>query len=269
MCIRDRANVNGIMTITRAKEIGADLIHYNLHKTFSSPHGGMGPGVGALCVREPLKAFLPVPRVEYDGKQYYMDCNCPESIGKVRMFMGNANVILRVYMWIRQLGADGLREAAVCAVLNNQYMMKKVGQIKGVKIFYAEGKRRIEQCRYSWQPLKEDTGFGTVDVTKRLVDFGMQHYWQSHHPWIVPEPFTLEPTESFSKDDLDEFAAILKEISRECYEEPETIRSAPHNAPIHNTLLDEVMDFDKIAVTYRQLRKRMEAGTISKDILGQ
>ena len=99
--------------------------------------------------------------------------------------------------------------------------------------------------------------------------FGMQHYWQSHHPWIVPEPFTLEPTESFSKDDLDEFAAILKEISRECYEEPETIRSAPHNAPIHNTLLDEVMDFDKIAVTYRQLRKRMEAGTISKDILGQ
>ena len=141
----------------------------------------MGPGVGALCVREPLKAFLPVPRVEYDGKQYYMDFNCPESIGKVRMFMGNANVILRVYMWIRQLGADGLREAAVCAVLNNQYMMKKVGQIKGVKIFYAEGKRRIEQCRYSWQPLKEDTGFGTVDVTKRLVDFGMQHYWQSHH----------------------------------------------------------------------------------------
>ena len=117
--------------------------------------------------------------------------------------------------------------------------------------------------------MKEDTGFGTVDVTKRLVDFGMQHYWQSHHPWIVPEPFTLEPTESFSKDDLDEFAAILKEISRECYEEPETIRSAPHNAPIHNTLLDEVMDFDKIAVTYRQLRKRMEAGTISKDILGQ
>lgn len=97
----------------------------------------------------------------------------------------------------------------------------------------------------------------------------MQHYWQSHHPWIVPEPFTLEPTESFSKDDLDEFAAILKEISRECYEEPETIKSAPHNAPIHNTLLDEVMDFDKIAVTYRQLRKRMEAGTISKDILGQ
>ena len=269
LCYYDQANVNGIMTITRAKEIGADLIHYNLHKTFSSPHGGMGPGVGALCVREPLKAFLPVPRVEYDGKQYYMDCNCPESIGKVRMFMGNANVILRVYMWIRQLGADGLREAAVCAVLNNQYMMKKVGQIKGVKIFYAEGKRRIEQCRYSWQPLKEDTGFGTVDVTKRLVDFGMQHYWQSHHPWIVPEPFTLEPTESFSKDDLDEFAAILKEISRECYEEPETIKSAPHNAPIHSTLLDEVMDFDKIAVTYRQLRKRMEAGTISKDILGQ
>ena len=92
-------------------------------------------------------------------------------------------------------------------------------------MYYAPGKRRIEQCRYSWNRLKEGTGFGTVDVTKRLIDFGMQHYWQSHHPHIVPEPFTLEPTESYSQDDLDEYAAILTEISRECYEEPEVIRT--------------------------------------------
>ena len=140
--------------------------------------------------------------------------------------------------------------------------MKKISEIRGVKIYYAPGKRRLEQCRYSWETLKEETGFGTVDVTKRLVDFGMQHYWQSHHPHIVPEPFTLEPTESYSKDDLDEYATILRHISKECYENPEIIRTAPHNAPIHNTILDEINDFDKIAVTWRQLQKRVKAGTI-------
>ncbi len=176
--------------------------------------------------------------------------------------MGNAHVVLRTYMWIKQMGAEGIREAAICSVLNNQYLMKKVSKIKGVEIYYAPGKRRIEQCRYSWNKLKEDTGFGTVDVTKRLIDFGMQHYWQSHHPHIVPEPFTLEPTESYSKDDLDEYVAILTEISRECYEEPEVIRSAPHNAPIHAILADEVDDYDKIAVTWRQWQKRIQAGTM-------
>jgi len=258
LCYYDQANVNGIMGITRAKEVGFDIIHYNLHKTFSSPHGGMGPGCGALGVREFLKPFLPVPRVEKDQEKYYLDYDCPESIGKIRTF----HVVLRTYMWIKQMGAEGIREAAICSVLNNQYLMKKVSKIKGVEIYYAPGKRRIEQCRYSWNKLKEDTGFGTVDVTKRLIDFGMQHYWQSHHPHIVPEPFTLEPTESYSKDDLDEYVAILTEISRECYEEPEVIRSAPHNAPIHAILADEVDDYDKIAVTWRQWQKRIQAGTM-------
>ena len=258
----DQANVNGIMGITRAREVGFDLIHYNLHKTFSSPHGGMGPGCGALSVREFLKPYLPVPRVVRAGESYTLDYDAPESIGKIRSFIGNFPVVFRAYMWLMQMGAEGVREAAICSVLNNQYLMKKVSQIRGVKIYYAPGKRRIEQCRYSWEHLKQDTGFGTVDVTKRLVDFGMQHYWQSHHPHVVPEPFTLEPTESYSKDDLDEYVTILKEISRECYEEPEIIRTAPHNAPIHDILVDEVNDYDQIAVTYRQLKKRLERGTI-------
>lgn len=265
LCYYDQANVNGIMGITRAREVGFDLIHYNLHKTFSSPHGGMGPGCGALGVREFLKPFLPVPRVEHKDGKYYLDYDCPQSIGKVRTFMGNVHVVMRTYMWIKQMGAEGIREAAICSVLNNQYLMKKVSKIKGVEVYYAPGKRRIEQCRYSWNKLKEDTGFGTVDVTKRLVDFGMQHYWQSHHPHIVPEPFTLEPTESYSKDDLDEYVAILTEISRECYEEPEVIRNAPHNAPIHAIMADEVEEYDKIAVTWRQWRKRIQAGTM-KDV---
>lgn len=256
LCYYDQANVNGIMGITRAKEADFDLIHYNLHKTFSSPHGGMGPGCGALGVKGFLKKYLPVPRVEYDGKNYHLDDNCPESIGKVRFFIGNVGIVLRAYMWIMQHGEAGIKEAAICSVLNNQYMMKKITQIPGVSIWYAEGKRRLEQVRYSWEKLKEDTGFGTEDVTLRLVDFGMEHYWQSHHPWVVPEPFTLEPCESYSKDDIDEYVAILKEISRECYEDPEMVRKAPHNAPIHKLPHFMIDDFESIAVTWRQYLKR-------------
>jgi glycine dehydrogenase subunit 2 len=256
LCYYDQANVNGIMGITRAKEAGFDIIHYNLHKTFSSPHGGMGPGCGALGVSEELKKYLPVPRVEFDGTKYYLDYNCPKSIGRLRSFIGNAPIVVRAYMWILQMGADGIKEAAICSVLNNQYLMKKIAEIPGVKIWYAEGKRRLEQCRYSWEKLKEDTGFGTEDVTKRLIDFGMEHYWSSHHPWIVPEPFTLEPCESYSKDDLDEYVAILKHVSKECYENPEIIKNAPHNAPIHNIEEYYIHDYEKIAVTWRQWKKR-------------
>ena len=262
LCYYDQANANGIMGIMRARDAGFDVVHYNLHKTFSSPHGGMGPGCGALGVKSFLKPFLPIPRIEFEEKQYYLNNNYPDSIGKVRQFLGNFPVVLRAYMWIKQMGEEGIKEAAICSVLNNQYLMKKIGNIRGVKIYYGEGKRRLGQCRSSWQPLKEETGFGTMDISKRLVDFGLQHYWQSHHPWIVPEPFTLEPTESNSKDDLDEYISVLTEISRECYENPEVIRNAPHNMPIHDTILGEINEFEKIAVTYRQLKKRIMAGTI-------
>jgi glycine dehydrogenase subunit 2 len=256
LCYYDQANVNGIMGITRAKEAGFDVIHYNLHKTFSSPHGGMGPGCGALGVKEELKRYLPVPRVDFDGSQYHLDYNCPDSIGRLRSFYGNIHIIIRAYMWIMQMGGDGIRESAVCSVLNNQYLMKKVAEIPGVSLWYDKGKRRLEQCRYSWEKLKEDTGFGTEDVTKRLIDFGMEHYWMSHHPWIVPEPFTLEPCESYSKDDLDEYVAVLKQISKECYKTPEIVKKAPHNAPIHNIETYYIDNHESIAATWRQWLKR-------------
>ena len=245
--------------ITRAKEAGFDVIHYNLHKTFSSPHGGMGPGCGALGVTAKLKKYLPIPRVEFSGGKYCLEYNCLESIGRLRSFYGNIHIVIRAYMWIMQMGGDGIKEAAVCSVLNNQYLMKKVARIPGVTIWYEKGKRRIEQCRYSWEKLKEDTGFGTEDVTKRLIDFGMEHYWTSHHPWVVPEPFTLEPCESYSKDDIDEYVAILNQISKECYETPEIIKAAPHNAPIHNIENYYIDNHEDIAATWRQWLKRKDA----------
>jgi glycine dehydrogenase subunit 2 len=256
LCVYDQANANALLGIARAKEAGFDLCHFILHKTFSAPHGCMGPGVGAIGVKEFLKPFLPVPRVEFDGSEYTLNYEYPQSIGRVRSFFGNAPIVLKAYMWIMQMGADGLKEASVISVLNNQYMCKHIAQIPGVVIHYAEGKRRMEQVRYSWEKLKADTGFGTEDVQRRMVDFGLQHYWMSHHPWIIPEPFTLEPCEAYSKDDIDEYLAILRQISKECYENPEIIENAPHNAPIHKLLKTELDDYEDITVTWRQWKKK-------------
>jgi len=254
--VYDQANVNGLMGVSRAREAGFDLIHYNLHKTFSSPHGGMGPGVGAFGVKSFLAKYLPVPRVRHDGEKYYLDWKGDEkSIGQIRRFLGNSAVILRVYMWMRTLGPEGIREAAMCAVLNNQYMMKKMSEIKGITMYYAEGLRRIEQCRYSWEQLYNDTGFGTEDVSRRMVDYSLEHYWQSHHPHIVPEPCTLEPTDSYSKEDIDEFVAVMAKIADECYNDPEIIRGAPHNAPCHGIKNYYEEDPKKVLCTWRQYKK--------------
>lgn len=257
LAVYDQANVNGIMGITRAREAGFDLIHYNLHKTFSSPHGGMGPGCGAIGIREELADYLPVPRVvKNEDGSFSLDWKGEgHTIGQVRAFMGNAQVVTRAYMWLRSLGPEGVREAAMCAVLNNQYMIKQIEKIKGVTMYYAEGKRRIEQCRYSWEQLEKDTGLGTEDVLRRMVDYGCEHYWESHHPHIVPEPFTLEPTDSFSKDDLDQFIAVMKKVAEECYENPEIVRTAPHNAPCHGIKNYYESDPSKVICSWKQYKK--------------
>jgi glycine dehydrogenase subunit 2 len=255
LCAYDQANANGILGITRAREAGFDACHFNLHKTFSTPHGCGGPAAGACGVNEKLAPFLPVPTIAFDGETYSLDYNLPESIGKVRPFYGVAPNLLRAYAWIMSLGADGLREVAEIAVLNNNYLLKKVLEIQGASAPYAEGKRRIEQVRYSWEKLAEDTGIHSEQIAARVADFGM-HYWTSHHPFVVPEPMTLEPTESYSKADLDEYAAMLKQISDEAYNDPETIRTAPHNSTVHQTLHDPLDDPEQWAVTWRAyLRK--------------
>ncbi|MDD2373394.1 MAG: aminomethyl-transferring glycine dehydrogenase subunit GcvPB [Syntrophomonadaceae bacterium] len=256
ICSYDQANANGMLGIHRAREAGFDMVHFNLHKTFSAPHGCMGPATGAIGVKEFLKPFLPVPRVEFDGQKYILNSNYPESIGKVRSYFGNTNVVLKAYMWIMQHGAEGLKEAAICSVLNNQYFMKKIAAIPGVVIWYAKGKRRLEQVRYSWEKLKQDTGAGTDDVNKRIVDFGIEHYWTSHHPWVVPEPFTLEPCESYNKEDLDEYIEVLQQISKEAYADANFVKTAPHKAASHRPTHEAIDDAELIAVTWRQYQKK-------------
>ncbi|MGW8226310.1 MAG: aminomethyl-transferring glycine dehydrogenase subunit GcvPB [Anaerolineales bacterium] len=259
LCSYDQANANGILGITRAREAGFDLCHFNLHKTFSTPHGCGGPAAGASGVTAELAPHLPVPTVEYDGSRYYLDYERPDSIGKIGPFYGVAQNILRAYAWILSLGAEGLREVAEVAVLNNNYLMKKVLEIEGASAPYAQGKRRIEQVRYSWEQLSEETGVHSEEIGLRVADFGT-HYWTSHHPYVVPEPMTLEPTESYSKADLDEYANILKHIADEARSNPEVVKSAPHNSTVHKTDHEVLDDPDTWAVTWRAyLRKTGQA----------
>ena len=255
ICSYDQANANGILGITRAREAGFDLCHFNLHKTFSTPHGCGGPGAGASGVTEKLIPFLPVPTTEFDGQKYYLDYNHPKSIGKIRPFYGVTANILRAYAWIMSLGADGLREVADIAVLNNNYLLKKVLEIRGVSAPYAKGKRRVEQVRYSWEQLTQETGVHSEEIEIRVTDFGM-HYWTSHHPFVVPEPMTLEPTESYSKADLDEYVAVLNQISAEAYTNPEIIKTAPHNSTVHQTQQEPFDNPDEWAVTWRAYRRK-------------
>jgi glycine dehydrogenase subunit 2 len=256
LCCYDQANANGILGITRARDAGFDLCHFNLHKTFSTPHGCGGPGAGAVGVTEELAQFLPVPVVEYGGGHYYLDYNRPASIGKIGTWYGNATVILKAYAWIMSLGAEGLREVAEISVLNNNYLLKKVLEIPGASAPYAEGKRRIEQVRYSWQELTEETGVHSEELGLRAADFGV-HYWTSHHPFVVPEPCTLEPTESYSKDELDEYAGILAHVAEEARQSPDLVKSAPHNSTIHTVDHDPLDDPARWAMTWRAYQRKL------------
>ncbi|HSR32301.1 MAG TPA: aminotransferase class V-fold PLP-dependent enzyme, partial [Anaerolineae bacterium] len=255
LCAYDQANANGILGITRAREAGFDLCHFNLHKTFSTPHGCGGPGAGVVGATQELARFLPVPLVAFDGERYYLDYNRPDSIGKIGPFYGNASVILKAYAWAMSLGAEGLREVAEIAVLNNNYLLHQMLQIPGISAPYAEGKRRIEQVRYSWQKLAEETGVHSEELGLRAADFGV-HYWTSHHPFVVPEPCTLEPTESYSRQELDEYIDILAHVAGEARANPDLVKTAPHNSTIHTIDHSPLDDPSQWAATWRAYLKK-------------
>ena len=248
----DQANANPILGIARARDAGFDMCHFNVHKTFASPHASSGPATGALGMRAELAKFMPWPTVEFDGEKFFLDYDRPESIGKVRAFLGAAPVVLRAYAWCLMMGPDGLRETAEIAVLNNNYLMKKLESVPGLSYPYARGHRRLEEVRWSWEKLHADTGVGTDDILRRVGDFGLQHYWSSHHPWIVPEPMTLEPCETFAKEELDEYAAVLTQIAQEAYRDPEFVKNAPYRCAAHRRNDEPALDDpDKWATTWR------------------
>lgn len=257
LCGYDQANANGILGITRAKDAEFDICFFNLHKTFSAPHGCGGPGSGALGVTKEFIDYLPVPVVEFDGEKYLLNYDLPKTIGKIRSFYGIFPAIVKAYAWIMSLGAEGLEEAAKVAVLNNNYMLENIKKIKGASAPYAKGRHRIEQVRYSWEQMTKDTGVTTEDVTCRMADFGF-HLWSSHHPFIVPEPFSIEPTESYSKDELDEYLEGLRKVADEAYKDPEKVKNAPYNSVVHKIDNSTLDDPEKWAITWRAYLKKQK-----------
>jgi len=253
----DQANANCILGNFRIGDAGADLCHFNLHKSFSTPHGSCGPGSAPIGVKEGLSKFLPVPTVEFDGNKYYLDYNRPHSIGKVAEFYGVIPNVLRAYAWLMSMGAEGLKETSEVAVINNNYLIKKLLDVQGVSLPW--GKRhpfRMQEARFSLEKLEEDTGIGIQDFNRRIVDFGVQRCFLSHEPWIIPEPFTPEPPESTLKEDLDRFAEIFHQISHEAYTKPEIIKRAPHNCSVSKVDPASSLDPEKWAITWRAYLKK-------------
>ena len=261
LCFYDQANANAFLGVARAKEAGFDMCHFNVHKTFGTPHGGEGPACGAFGVRKELAKYLPVPTVEFDGEKYYLDYDKPESIGKVREYIGQSAVVLKAYTWSRMMGADGLKECAEISVLNNNYMLNKMEQIPGVShAFQGNGIVRQEQIRYSFEGLKEKYDVGSDDMNCRMGDYGIPWFWSSHHPWVIPEPMTIEPCESYTKEDIDEYVAVVAKVAEEAATDPEMVRHAPYNTAMHRRVREEELDDPaKWAITWRAYQRKHNA----------
>ena len=260
LCIYDQANQNGLFGIARAREAGFDMCHYNLHKSFSAPHGCQGPACGAQGVTAQLEPFLPTPAIRFDGAHYFFDYDRPESIGKIHKFYGNPSVALKAYAYIRTLGGKGLKEVAELSILNNNYLLSLLKNVRGLTLPLAEGVRRIDQSRLSWEPLTEDTGVTTDDIDRRVVDYGLQSYFSSHHPQLIPQPFTPEPCETYSKADIEEFASIFQAISDEAYADPQLVKTAPHHAALATQINpDYLNDITLLATTWRAYCKHKHA----------
>jgi glycine cleavage system protein P-like pyridoxal-binding family len=236
-----------------------DLCQFNLHKTFGAPHGGIGQACAAVGASAKLAPFLPGPVVTFDGESYHINPARPDAIHRIRAFFGNIQTVIKSYAWVCSLGADGLKAVAETAVLNNNYLAAKISRLKGVGLAWpGYNYHRLEQVRYSMQKLYEETGVTSHDVMWRMVDYGLQHYMLSHHPMLVPEPFTIEPGESYSIGELDEYVDVLEKIIAEAYATPDIVKSAPHRASVSKVDEVSIDDPQRWAFTYRGFKARTD-----------
>ena len=218
----DGANLNALMGMCKVGDTGVDVLHFNLHKTFSTPHGGGGPGAGPVGVKDFLEPFLPVPHIEHRDGQYHCNNDKPESIGKVRTFYGNFGVLLRAYVYIRTLGPDGIREACQSAVLSANYIK---AQLKDHYHLPYPGPSLHECVFNDKEQLKH--GVKTLDIAKMLIDHGF-HPPTIYFPLIVKGALMVEPTESESKETIDQFIAAMKAIAKEAEQNPQKFHDAPY-----------------------------------------
>ncbi|NLY76685.1 MAG: aminomethyl-transferring glycine dehydrogenase subunit GcvPB [Tissierellia bacterium] len=239
----DGANANAILGKVRPGDMGFDVVHFNLHKTFSTPHGGGGPGSGPVGVKKILMDYLPTPTVEKDGDRYYLNYDIPHSVGRMKDFYGHFGILVRAYTYILTMGKDGLNRISDMAVLNANYLASKL------KAHYNLAKDTIYKHEFVMAGLiKSDLSeVTTLDVAKRLLDYGY-HPPTIYFPLIVHEALMTEPTESESKETLDEFADILIKIAEEAKNQPELLKEAPHNTPVKR--LDETTAARKPVLKY-------------------
>lgn len=233
LCYYDGANLNAVMGLVRPGDMGFDVIHLNLHKTFSTPHGGGGPGSGAVGCKDFLTPFLPRPTVADEGGELHLDEERPDSIGKVRSFYGNFLITLRALCYVLSLGKEGVPAAAQSAVLNANYLMRKMA---------ARGELPYDRvCMHefvlSMEGLKKETGVSAMDIAKGLLDYGI-HPPTVYFPLIVPEAMMFEPTETESKETLDEAAVAFRALVQKAHEDPDALHEAPRTTPVRRP--DEV-----------------------------
>jgi glycine dehydrogenase subunit 2 len=239
----DGANLNAVCGISRPGDMGFDIVHINLHKTFSQPHGGGGPGGGPIAVGNRLEPYLPVPAVVRDGDVYRLEHDRPRTIGKVRGFYGPFGVFVRSYAFIRAYGPM-LREMSEVAVLNANYLLALVRKAYDLPF----DRLCMHEFVLSARALKREHGVTALDVAKRLMDYGF-HPPTIYFPLIVPEALMIEPTETEAKETLDAFAEAMLEIAREAAEDPELLKAAPHGRPVGR--LDEVRAAKRPVVRYQ------------------
>ncbi|MEM2728402.1 MAG: aminomethyl-transferring glycine dehydrogenase subunit GcvPB, partial [Candidatus Bathyarchaeia archaeon] len=255
----DGANMNAIFGKTRPGDMGFDIVHLNLHKTFSTPHGGGGPGAGPIGVKKHLRDFLPVPLVEYDGEKYYLDYNVPYTIGKISSFHFKFDVIIKAFAYILSMGAEGLERVAELSVLNANYLASKLVKIKGFEIPYGRNTFRKHEFVLSCSKLKSETGVSAKNVAKRILDYGF-HAPTMYFPPVVEEALMIEPTETASIEEIDKFAEVIASISKEAYEDPERILRAPYNTSVG--LVDEVKASHPryMCLSWRMYKKKFKMG---------
>ena len=243
----DGANLNALLGQIRPGDMGFDIIHLNLHKTFTTPHGGGGPGAGPVGVSKALAPFLPVPLVIRKEGRYAFDYDRPKSIGKLKSFFGNAGILIRAFVYIRMLGLEGLKRVSHDAVLNANYLRKKLSSV----FLNPHNEFCMHEFVLSAAPF-ESKDIHALDIGKRLLDYGI-HAPTVHFPLVVKEAIMIEPTETESKETLDTFVDVMLKIAKEIEETPELVRTAPHTMPIGRP--DEVGAARKPILSFRDLKR--------------
>jgi glycine dehydrogenase subunit 2 len=244
----DGANMNAIMGKARPGDMGFDIVHLNLHKTFSTPHGGGGPGSGPVGVKKHLGRFLPIPRIVKKKDKYGFDYEHPDSIGKIKAAYGNVSVMLKAYVYILLMGGDGLKETSEIAVLNANYMKKKLVDSGLYSLPFKE--LRKHEFVLSCEQLLSTKGIRALDIGKRLLDYGF-HPPTVYFPLIVKEALMIEPTESESKKTLDTYIETLRTIAQE---DPSVVKDAPHNTPVRR--IDEIGAVKNPVLTWKHIQKQ-------------